>query len=84
MGGEMARVPRETTTVAIVGAGVSGLTAAMLLRRSGVGCVVLERQSRGYVEQRQRAGVVEYRGVRMFQQWGPRAIARQIPGGQHA
>jgi len=42
----------------------------MLLRRSGVGCVVLERQSRGYVEQRQRAGIVEYRGVRMFEQWG--------------
>jgi len=61
---------REETTVAIVGGGVAGLTAAMLLRRSGVDCVVLERQSRGYVEQRQRAGLVEYRGVRMFVESG--------------
>ena len=61
---------REETTVAIVGGGVAGLTAAMLLRRSGIDCVVLERQSRAYVEQRQRAGVVEYRGVRMFTEWG--------------
>src|SRR5579863_1942261 len=61
---------REETTVAIVGGGVAGLTAAMLLRRSGIDCVVLERQSRAYVERRQRAGVVEYRGVRMFTEWG--------------
>ncbi|HUN31761.1 MAG TPA: 4-hydroxybenzoate 3-monooxygenase [Trebonia sp.] len=61
---------REETTVVIVGGGVAGLTVAMLLRRSGVPCVVLERQSRAYVEQRQRAGLVEYRGVRMFTEWG--------------
>ena len=61
---------REETTVAIVGGGVAGLTVAMLLRRSGIDCVVLERQSRAYVEQRQRAGLVEYRGVRMFTEWG--------------
>ena len=36
---------REETTVAIVGGGVAGLTTAMLLRRSGIDCVVLERQS---------------------------------------
>src|ERR1700744_3883811 len=61
---------REETTVAIVGGGVAGLTAAMLLRQSGIDCVVLERQSRAYVEQRQRAGLVEYRGVRMFTERG--------------
>jgi p-hydroxybenzoate 3-monooxygenase len=49
---------------------VAGLTAVMLLRRSGVGCVVLERQPRARVEARQRAGVVEYRGIRMFEDEG--------------
>lgn len=58
----------DSTTVVIVGGGVAGLTAAMLLRRSGVGCVVLERQPRARVEARQRAGLVEYRGIRMFEE----------------
>lgn len=75
----MTQVARESTTVAIVGGGVSGLTAAMLLRRSGIDCVVLERQSRTYVEQRQRAGVVEYRGIRMFEQWGLGSLLGSFP-----
>jgi p-hydroxybenzoate 3-monooxygenase len=75
----MTRLLRESTTVAIVGGGVSGLTAAMLLRRSGVECVVLERQSRGHVEQRQRAGVVEYRGVLMFERWGLGQLLGSFP-----
>jgi p-hydroxybenzoate 3-monooxygenase len=70
---------REATTVVIVGGGVAGLTAATLLRKSGVGCVVLERQTREHVEQRQRAGVVEYRGVRMFQQWGLPELLGRFP-----
>jgi p-hydroxybenzoate 3-monooxygenase len=69
----------EQTTVAIVGGGVAGMTAAMLLRRCGVACVVLERQSRDHVEQRQRAGIVEYRGVRMFQRWGLAGLLGQFP-----
>ena len=60
----------EETTVAIIGAGVSGLTLATFLRKSGVACVVLERRDRAYVETRQRAGVVDARGVRMFERWG--------------
>src|ERR1700730_11653722 len=70
---------REETTVVIVGGGVAGLTAAMLLRRSGIDCVVLERQSRAYVEQPQRAGVVEDRGVRMFTGWGLGDLLRTSP-----
>ncbi len=70
---------REETTVAIVGGGVAGLTAAMLLQRSGIDSVVLERQSRAYVEQRQRAGVVEYRGVRMFTEWGLGGLLGTFP-----
>ena len=60
----------EETTVAIIGAGVSGLTLATLLQKSGIGCVVLERRNRSYIEMRQRAGVVEGRGVQMFERWG--------------
>jgi p-hydroxybenzoate 3-monooxygenase len=61
---------REETQIVIIGAGVSGLTLATLLRTAGVECVVLERRDRAYVEQRQRAGVVEARGVSMFERWG--------------
>lgn len=32
--------------------------------------MVLERRSRSYVEQRQRAGVLEHRAARMLQEWG--------------
>ncbi len=60
----------EEVTVVIIGAGVSGLTLATFLRKSGVACLVLERRDRTYIEVRQRAGVVEARGVRMFERWG--------------
>lgn len=66
----MAAVVRETTTVAIVGAGPAGLTLANLLRGAGVDCVVLEKQTRSYVEQRQRAGVLEDHAVQIFEEWG--------------
>ena len=66
----MSEAAYETTTVAIIGAGPAGLTLANLLRSAGIGCVVLERQSRTYVEQRQRAGVLEHRAARMFEEWG--------------
>ncbi|WP_405875273.1 4-hydroxybenzoate 3-monooxygenase [Streptomyces sp. NBC_00005] len=69
---------RESTTVVVVGAGPAGLTVANLLRRSGIDCVVLERRSREYVAQRQRAGIVETRAVRMFDSWG---LADRVLGG---
>jgi p-hydroxybenzoate 3-monooxygenase len=47
------------TTVGIVGAGPAGLLLARLLHRAGIESVVLESRDRAYVEQRQRAGILE-------------------------
>ncbi|MCR6487669.1 4-hydroxybenzoate 3-monooxygenase [Amycolatopsis sp. OK19-0408] len=60
----------EHTTVVVIGAGVAGLTLGNILLRNGIDCVVLEKHSRVHVEQRQRAGTVDSRGVRMFRAWG--------------
>ena len=68
----------EETTIVIIGAGVSGLTLATFLQKSGVACVILERRDRPYIEQRQRAGVVDARAVRMFERWG---LADQLLAG---
>lgn len=48
---------------------MAGLTLATFLQKSGVSCVVLERRDRAYIERWQRAGVVDARAVRMFEQW---------------
>ncbi|WP_028229488.1 4-hydroxybenzoate 3-monooxygenase [Paraburkholderia ferrariae] len=69
---------QEATSVVIIGAGVAGLTLATFLQSSGVACVVLERRHRAYIEVRQRAGVVEARGVRMFERW---RLADKLLGG---
>ena len=50
---------RLRTQVAIVGAGPAGLTLSHLLGAAGIASVVLENRSRGYVEERIRAGVLE-------------------------
>lgn len=47
------------TTVGIVGGGPAGLLLARLLHRAGIDSVVLESRDRSYVEQRQRAGILE-------------------------
>ncbi|MFD9322161.1 4-hydroxybenzoate 3-monooxygenase [Streptomyces sp. NPDC060053] len=47
------------TTVGIVGAGPAGLLLARLLHDAGIASVVLESRDRAYVEQRQRAGILE-------------------------
>jgi p-hydroxybenzoate 3-monooxygenase len=47
------------TQVAIIGGGPSGLLLSQLLQLRGIDTVVLERQTRRYVEDRIRAGVLE-------------------------
>lgn len=76
----MTQAVRESTTVAIVGGGVSGLTTAILLRSCGIDSIILERRSRSYVEERQRAGLVEHRAVRMFERWGLGDVLHGFPG----
>ncbi|MFT5502623.1 MAG: p-hydroxybenzoate 3-monooxygenase [Gammaproteobacteria bacterium] len=54
------------TQVAIIGAGPSGLLLSQLLHLQGIESVVLERQSRGYVLSRIRAGVLEAGTVKLL------------------
>ncbi|MEV6343097.1 4-hydroxybenzoate 3-monooxygenase [Actinoplanes sp. NPDC051851] len=60
----------ESTTVGIIGAGPAGLALANLLQRSGVACVVLELRERAYVEERQRAGVIDHFVGQIFEESG--------------
>jgi p-hydroxybenzoate 3-monooxygenase len=55
------------TSVTIVGAGPAGLTLANVLRDIGISCVVLEAESREFIEQRPRAGFME--------EWAVQALA---------
>ncbi|GAB2806710.1 FAD-dependent monooxygenase [Streptomyces daliensis] len=63
------RTVDERTSVVVVGAGPAGLTVANLLRTAGVPCVLLEAESRAFIEQRPRAGFVE--------EWAVRALERR-------
>lgn len=58
------------TAVAVVGAGPAGLTVANLLRRAGIPCVLLETESRAFIEQRPRAGFIEEWAVRGLDERG--------------
>ncbi|MGW1587138.1 4-hydroxybenzoate 3-monooxygenase [Streptomyces sp. NPDC002386] len=58
------------TTVGIIGAGPAGLLLARLLHRAGIGSVVLESRDRAYVEQRQRAGILEQGTVDVLREAG--------------
>ncbi|WP_034270287.1 4-hydroxybenzoate 3-monooxygenase [Actinospica robiniae] len=69
---ETTNIP-ATTTVGIVGAGPAGLLLARLLHQAGVDCVVLEARDRAYVEQRQRAGVLEQSTVDVLRATGAAA-----------
>ncbi|MDT0463656.1 4-hydroxybenzoate 3-monooxygenase [Streptomyces gibsoniae] len=56
--------------VVIVGAGPAGLTLANILRDASVDCVVLEAESREFIEQRPRAGFLEEWAVRALERHG--------------
>ncbi|MFM9450604.1 4-hydroxybenzoate 3-monooxygenase [Streptomyces europaeiscabiei] len=59
----------ERTAVVIVGAGPAGLTVGNVLRAASVDCVVLETESREFIERRPRAGFLE--------EWAVRALERR-------
>ncbi|MFJ8538004.1 4-hydroxybenzoate 3-monooxygenase [Streptomyces sp. NPDC093591] len=56
--------------VVIVGAGPAGLTIGNILRAASVDCLVLETETRQFIEQRPRAGVLEEWAVRGLQRRG--------------
>lgn len=56
--------------VAIVGAGPSGLLLGRLLELAGISFIILERQTRAYVEGRVRAGVLEQGSVELLDEAG--------------
>jgi len=60
----------ERTQVGIVGAGPAGLVLGHLLHMRGIESVVLEDRSRDYVEQRVRAGVLEWGTVELLKELG--------------
>jgi p-hydroxybenzoate 3-monooxygenase len=63
-------VTATRTQVAVVGAGPAELTVANLLRAAGIGCVLLEEQSRAFIERRPRAGFIEEWAVRALDRHG--------------
>jgi p-hydroxybenzoate 3-monooxygenase len=73
----------QRTQVAIVGAGPAGLLLGHLLHRAGVETIILERQSRPYVEARIRAGVLEQGTVDLLDeaQVGARMRREGLPHG---
>ncbi|MEU8785777.1 4-hydroxybenzoate 3-monooxygenase [Streptomyces sp. NPDC048637] len=58
------------TTVGIIGGGPAGLLLARLLHKAGIDSVVLESRARSYVEQRQRAGILEQATVDVLRSVG--------------
>ncbi|MGI9352210.1 MAG: 4-hydroxybenzoate 3-monooxygenase [Rhizobiaceae bacterium] len=58
------------TQVAIIGAGPAGLLLSHLLHRFGIDSIIIERQTRGHVEGRIRAGVLEWGSVEVLREAG--------------
>jgi p-hydroxybenzoate 3-monooxygenase len=61
---------QERTQVGIIGAGPAGLLLARLLKLHGIDSVILEARTRGYVEARVRAGVLEQGTVGLLEEAG--------------
>ncbi|GAA2765540.1 4-hydroxybenzoate 3-monooxygenase [Streptomyces paradoxus] len=61
--------------VVVVGAGPAGLTVGNILRAGSVDCLVLETETRDFIEQRPRAGVIEEWAVRGLEK---RGLARNL------
>jgi p-hydroxybenzoate 3-monooxygenase len=62
--------PATRTQVAIIGGGPAGLLLSHMLHRNGVDSIVLERQTRAYVLERIRAGVLEAGSVALLREVG--------------
>lgn len=60
----------QKTQVAIIGGGPAGLLLSHILGLHGIRSIVLERQSRSYVLQRIRAGVLEHGTVQLLRDVG--------------
>src|SRR5215471_20182010 len=58
------------TQVAIIGAGPAGLFLSLLLERLGIESVILELHTRAYIEERVRAGLLEYPTVQLMHELG--------------
>jgi p-hydroxybenzoate 3-monooxygenase len=63
-------VQTTRTQVAIIGGGPAGLLLSHILDRNGIDSIVLERQSRGHVLERIRAGVLEAGTVALLREVG--------------
>jgi p-hydroxybenzoate 3-monooxygenase len=61
---------RETTRVAIIGAGPAGLLLGWALRRAGIDAVIIENRSVEYILARVRAGVLEQGSVDTLKRLG--------------
>ena len=60
----------QKTQVAIIGGGPAGLLLSHILELHGIQSIVVERQSRDYVLQRIRAGVLEPGTVQLLRDVG--------------
>jgi p-hydroxybenzoate 3-monooxygenase len=60
----------KKTRIGIIGAGPAGLMLAHLLHQSGIEAVILESRSRDYVENRIRAGILEYEVAELMRSTG--------------